>query len=260
MYNNYTFIGIQMKDQNLDAKYVKEYYDSFLSKDGGEYAYHRWHQTPVHEAHFIQTKRTLKRAFSGVAGDVLEVGGGDAMWTMSYIDKVKHVTYLDVSDEMLSRAKVRLEKNTEKIEFIQGDFLENKLPSGSFDNFISIRNFEYFKDKDFAVKEMNRLLKHEGSLIVVTKSREYNFHTNLKRRTLHSDQIKINHFLSMLKENGFEIEDVKPAILGKLLRFGIFRFISSAIQSFVLILPWRILPIGFLGYLSESFYVKAKKK
>lgn len=249
-----------MKDQNLDAKYVKEYYDSFLSRDGGEYAYHRWHKTPVHEAHFDQTQRTLKRAFSGVSGSVLEVGGGDAMWTMLYVDKIKHLTYLDVSDEMLTRAKARLKEKAEKVDFIQGDFLENKLPSESFDNFISIRNFEYFKDKDFAVKEMYRLLKQGGGLIVVTKSSEYNFHTNLKNKTLHSDQINIERFLHLLEENGFEIEDVKPAIFGKFLRFGFFRFVSSMFQSLMLVLPWSVLPIKFLGYLSESFYVKAKKK
>ncbi len=249
-----------MKDQNLDAKYVKNYYDTFLSQDGGEYAYHRWHKTPVHEAHFIQTKRTLKRAFSAVLGKILEIGGGDAMWTMLYIDKIEHLTYLDVSEEMLARAKARLKEKAEKVEFIQGDFLENNLPGESFDNFISIRNFEYFKDKDFAVKEMNRLLRKDGTLLVVTKSKEYNLHTNLKKRTLHSDQVRIEDFLEMLRENGFEIQDVKPAIFGKLLRFGIFRFISSALQSVILVLPWRILPIKFLGYLSESFYVKARKK
>lgn len=253
-------MSIQVKDQNLDAQYVKEYYDTFLSKDGGEYAYDRWHKTPVHESHFEQTKRTLKRAFSGLSGNVLEVGGGDAMWTMFYVDKIEHLTYLDVSEEMLSRAKDRLKEKTAKVDFIQGDFLENKLPSGSFDNFISIRNFEYFKDKNFAVSEMNRLLKQGGELIVVTKSSKYNFHTNLKNKTLHSDQVDIKHFLHMLESNGFEIEDVKPAIFGKLLKFGFFRFLSSALQSFVLVLPWRVLPVGFLGYLSESFYVKAKKK
>lgn len=256
----YIFIDTKMKDQNLDAKYVKNYYDTFLSQDGGEYAYHRWHKTPVHEAHFIQTRRTLKRAFSTVLGKVLEIGGGDAMWTMFYIDKIEHLTYLDVSEEMLSQAKTRLKEKAGKVEFIQGDFLENKLTSESFDNFISIRNFEYFKDKDFAVNEMNRLLKKDGTLLVVTKSKEYNLHTNLKKRTLHSDQVRIEDFLEMLRENGFEIQDVKPAIFGKLLKFSIFRVISNFIHICILRLPWKILPIKFLGYLSESFYVKAKKK
>lgn len=250
----------QMKGDQLTSDYVKEYYDNFLSKDKTPYHIHRWHMSAVHEEHFIQTKRTLERAYRNLSGSVLEIGGGDGMWTKIYIEKCSNLTYLDISNEMLSQARENLKGYSNKIDFRQGDFLQNGIQDQSFDNLISIRNFEYFKDKDFAIKEMCRLLKKGGSLFVVTKSKDYNLRTNLHNKTLHSDQVSIKSFIKKLELNGFEIIDAKPAIFGKLLRMGLFRFIFRSLHSIFLVTNWKILPVGLLSIFSESYYVEARKK
>ncbi len=253
-------MNLQNKGQNLNGEYVKNYYDNFLSKSKVSYAFHRWHETVVHEEHYFQTKKVLEKAFSCISGNVLEIGGGDGSWTLLYIEKCDHITYMDISEEMLLQAKKNLSKYQNKINFIQGDFMSNNLASSSFDKIISIRNFEYFKDKNFAVSEFNRLLKSNGELLIITKSKHYSFHTKLHKKTLHSDQVTPNEFVEMLKKNNFEILEFYPAIFGKLLKFWIFRKISRITFLFILKTNYKMIPKSILGYFSESFYVKARKK
>lgn len=251
----------QHHKQQLSGEYVGQYYDSFLSKLGTYHSDHRWFEGPVNLAHYEQTKKTLERGFSKIdLGKVFEVGGGDGIWTMLYVEKCSKIFYLDVSLEMLGQAKKRLAQFENKIEYSQGDFLENNFPDTVCNTFVSIRNFEYFVDKKKFLSEVNRLLIKGGSFLLVTKSLHYNVHTQLKSKVLHSKQISISEVISLLKEEGFDIIDVKPAIFGKLLRLKFMRSLSKQIHSVLLSLPWKILPIRLLGFLSESFYIYAKKK
>ncbi len=244
----------------LSGEYVKKYYDGFLSKLPDDYAHYRWGAGPVERLHYFQTKRSLAPYLAKLAGTVLEVGGGDAIWTYEYIEHVERLTFLDISEEMIARAKKRLASSGEKITYVNTDFLQNTFPDGGYDGFVSIRNLEYFTDKEKFISEVSRLLKPQGHFVLVTKSPKYNWHDTAKNKTLHTAQITIQDLITMIQNHGFVIRDVQPAIFGKLFRFAITRFISNTIQMICSWIPWKLLPLWFLAHFSESFMIYAQKK
>ena len=245
--------------KNLDSGYVKSYYDGFLSKYEKEYAFYRWQAGEVEKIHFYQTRRALVPFLNKLKGSILEIGGGDAIWTMEYISHVNELNFLDISEEMVSRAKKRLNDFSLKINFINNDFVQNDFSGNTFDGIVSIRNLEYFTDKNFFIEKVNKLLKEDGQFVLVTKSPKYHMSDKAKQKTLHTAQIDILELIKMINSSGLRVLEVRPAICGKLFRFSFMRFISNLLHKITLILPWKILPLNLLSRLSESFVIYAKK-
>lgn len=245
--------------KNLDSAYVKSYYDGFLSSYDGEYAHYRWQAGPVEKLHYLQTERALMPYLKCLQGDVLEIGGGDAVWTMLYVSNASHITFLDISEEMIARARKRLVKFSDKVNFINSDYLAADFSGKRFDHIVSIRNLEYFTDKETFMDRTHGLLKDEGSFVLVTKSPKYNLWDMAKEKTLHTCQIDILDLLALMRKSGFRIESVYPAIFGKLFRFGFTRWLSRALHKATLALPWNNTLLRMYSYLSESFVIYAKK-
>ena len=246
-------------DKNLNSDYVKSYYDGFLSGYEKEYSYYRWQAGAVEKLHYLQTKRSLAPYLNKVKGTVLEVGGGDAIWTMEYIQNIEKLTFLDISEEMISRAQKRLSNFPEKISFVNQDFLKSDFPESSFDNVVSIRNLEYFTDKNLFMSQVHKLLKKDGNFTLVTKSPKYNLKDSAKEKALHKGQIDIVDLIKLMEGNGLKVIKVYPAIFGKLFRFSFTRSISNILQGIILKMPWNRAFARLLSYFSESFVIYAKK-
>lgn len=246
-------------DKNLDSGYVKSYYDKFLSSYDKEYSYFRWKAGPVEKIHFYQTRMSLLPYLSKIKGNVLEIGGGDAVWTQEYVKQIDSLIFLDISSEMISRAKKNLDKYNKNITYINEDFLKADLPKNSFDNIVSIRNLEYFTDKQSFIIKVKDLLKDNGNFVLVTKSPKYTLKDAEKRKTLHTSQIDIKELILILRKNNFSVKAVYPAIFGKLFRFSFLRFLANFLHRIILLIPFKVLPISLLAYLSESFVIYAKK-
>jgi ubiquinone/menaquinone biosynthesis C-methylase UbiE len=245
--------------KNLDSDYVKSYYNRFLSTYDKEYAYYRWKAGPVERLHYTQTKRALLPYLKKLDGMVLEIGGGDGIWTQDYVSRIDALSFLDISKEMVARAQKRLEKYSEKITYVNEDFLHNKFAAGTFDHIVSIRNLEYFTDKNKFISEVHRLLKHKGTFVLVTKSPQYDLKDNAKGKALHTGQIDIKDLIVLIEKQGMKVLSVRPAIFGKLFRFPLMRFISNIIHSVVIAIPWKWAPLRLFSYLSESFVVYVQK-
>lgn len=246
-------------DKNLNPDYVKSYYDGFLSKYEKEYSYYRWQAGNVEKLHYFQTKRSLAPYLFKVKGSVLEVGGGDAIWTMEYIANAERLTFLDISEEMIARAKKRLSDFSDKISFVNVDFLKSDFQENSFDNIVSIRNLEYFTDKKLFVSKVGKLLKSGGSFVLVTKSPNYHGKDKAKEKTLHKGQINIIDLINLIESEGMKVKKVYPAIFGKLFRFSLMRAISNSLQWLILKMPWNKTLVKLLSYFSESFVIYVKK-
>lgn len=247
------------KKLQLTGDYVKNHYNDFLANLSEDYADYRWHNDPVSQSHYDQTYSALSPFFKKITGDVLEIGGGDAMWTMNFILQIQKLVFLDISKEMISRAQKRLVDFNQKIDYQNQNFLENSLVNKTFDFVISIRNLEYFLDKNKFISEVSRVLKEDGHFLLITKSPQYTAHNNTQQKTLHIAQIDINELIHLLKQNNFIIESVRPAIVGKLLRYNFIRKISSILQKIIFSIPMKLIPFKALSYFSESFLIYARK-
>jgi len=243
----------------LSGEYVKNYYNAALGNMNMPYADFRWFSSPYAVAEYKQTKQAILHALGGKKFDsVLEIGGGDGVWTELLLDRSNFITEMDISEEMLRGARKKFADRS-NMEFICGDFLENKLSSGSYDLIYAIRCFEYFPDKQRAISEMHRLLKSGGVAVIVTKNPDYITIKRSNKKILHRGQMSPGDFVELLSVAGFIVEDVRPAILGK--KFDILpaRIISNGLHALSLSRFGWIIPNFFKKYFSESYLVLARK-
>ncbi len=248
-----------MTNNKLDSRYIEKTYDEFLATYQDTYSFYRWFRTPVSRFHYEQSRRALLLVLKKHYEKGLEVGGGDGVWTEFILQHVQSLDFLDISKEMIKRAQERF-KNNNRLTFIQDDFLKNTLGGEQYDLLVSFRNFEYFEDKEKGMSEFSRVLRHNGELIIVTKSPEYDWKGYFNNKAFHSGQISINHLCSLLDKNGFKVIKVLPAIIGKKIGWSLLRPVYHFMQYLLLKLPRSLVPTFLLKYVSESFLVYAVKR
>ena len=97
---------------------------------------------------------------------VLILGGGTG-WQLSKLLTLKpriHVSYLDISGEMIKKAKLLLNnRKTKNVQFIRGNSLDKLL--GEFDFVITPFYFDLFSDEELkkhCLPEIKRKLKQQG--------------------------------------------------------------------------------------------------
>ncbi|WDV46498.1 class I SAM-dependent methyltransferase [Clostridiaceae bacterium M8S5] len=97
-------------------------------------------------------------------GKLLDVPVGTAVFTHEKYRKLKkaHIIALDFSNEMLEKAKIRLNSNT---KCMQGDVGDLPFDDENFDVVLSMNGFHAFKDKQSAFSETVRVLKKGGMFI-----------------------------------------------------------------------------------------------
>lgn len=200
------------KNTPLTNTYARTYYDTQVAPLES-YEEQRWHATPVQEFEYGQTARALRAALSGRAwGSAIEVGPGDAVWTPMLRGHVEGGIHLvEQSGEMLARARKNL-AGVQHITFEHSDFLAAQ-PPHPVDLIVAIRCFEYFEDKEGALRKMRELLAPGGRIILVTKNPKLITGASAQHKTLHSDQVSIDDMKRMATEAGLKVDCVYPAIV-----------------------------------------------
>lgn len=106
---------------------------------------------------------------------------------------------------------------------------------------------------------MRRILRKDGHALIITKNPNVLVFPNRKKKLLHSGQININLLEKKLKERGFLIEKIFPAILGKKLSWRLSRIIFDFLHRICLSDFGFLIPFAFKKYFSESFLIFARK-
>ena len=133
---------------------IATYYDRLLEELGGEYIHQRWGNSEIKRRHYRQTELAIRHVLGALPnlGDVLEIGCGPAVWTTLFLGQARSVSLFDISEEMLSHARIRVEeweagRHANKVSYTRGDFIELALQEKSYDTIVSARAFEYMSDK-----------------------------------------------------------------------------------------------------------------
>ena len=102
------------------------------------------------------------------SGRALDVGCGPAVFTEELIQKGYAVTGIDVSEEMLARAreKMRQKNLLTQCHFVLGDIENLDFPDDSFDLILCVGVLEYLNNDSQALKEIKRVLKKTGRAII----------------------------------------------------------------------------------------------
>ncbi len=122
----------------------------------------------------IDSKFFLKlESYSNIKGDekILDIGSGTSSFAIYLKKKYKdlEIESVDGSSKMLEIAEKKIKKNRVEISTQEG--LAENLPfeDNTFDIIYSVFLFSYIPEtiKPFALKELNRVLKKDGKLVVV---------------------------------------------------------------------------------------------
>lgn len=99
-------------------------------------------------------------------GKVLDIGCGDGFFTsqLNNLDTVKKVTGVDISKTAIQIA----EKKFAEIDFVVAPVVELPFPNESYDFVSMIEIVEHILDIEQMFKEVNRILKPMGSVVITT--------------------------------------------------------------------------------------------
>jgi len=127
---------------------------------------------PFATAPSIKDEAALKLVveFSGAGPDdtVLDVACGPGLIVVAFARVVKHATGIDLTPAMLDRARAYArEQGVTNITWQQGDVLPLPYPDGSFSIVSSRFAFHHFLDPLAVLKQMARVCKPGGTIIVV---------------------------------------------------------------------------------------------
>ena len=130
-------------------------------------AYDRWFTTPIgslvkkFEAELILDLLKPKR------GEIIiDAGCGTGVFTLDISSSGSRVVGLDISLPMLIHAGKKLEGFP--FQMVLADMLNLPFPESSFDKVVSVTTLEFIEDAKGAVKELLRITKRGGCIVVAT--------------------------------------------------------------------------------------------
>lgn len=256
-----TFFVLRKLKHQLENTFAKSYYDTYLGKEENDYVHARWFSTKERRFDYKQTERAITQAVKKYPGDIeemLEVGPGDGVWTKYILQSAKKFTLLDQSEEMIKRAKKRL-SDIKQITFVNQNFATYTTDK-KYGGFFSSRCFEYFTNKQQALKEIHGLLDEKATGVIVTKNRSYRSLQPKKDSAMHSMQVTKEQMVGMLEGAGFEMLAVYPATFRWKSSWALSRFMFGVLQ-WMMVKTNGLLDIPALTqYAVESYTYVFKKK
>jgi len=186
---------------------------------------------------FVRTpeKKIVADAFDKILGPdqtMLEIGAGTGRFTLMAAPRVKHVTAIDISPNMLQQMAHKQEKsNITNIDRIQGCFMEMDF-NQRFDVIVSFSAIEYIKDKEALFKKMSGLLNPGGRLILTTAHntffRFWGRLGNYFRQKTFMQAYGKRQMRRLLSDNGLRVVEMEDLCMKYPLISGIMLFVHAA--------------------------------
>ena len=139
----------------LDKEKVRIFFDSYAPK---------WDQEMIIDDHVVNCILDNARVEEGK--NILDVACGSGVLTPYYLArKVKSVTGIDFSAEMIKIADGKTISGKGKVRYICAD-AEDFMSDMKFDSIVIYNAFPHFRDPEKIIKNLSRLLAHDGVITV----------------------------------------------------------------------------------------------
>jgi ubiquinone/menaquinone biosynthesis C-methylase UbiE len=183
----------------------------------------------------VPEKELVMNAFDQVLApqhSVLEIGAGTGRFTLTMAPRVKHITAVDMSQNMLDLLVQKKEQNKlDNIDTIHGNFMDIDF-GRRFDVIVSIAAIEYINDKDALFKKIGDLLAPGGRLLITTAHntffRWWGRMGNYFRQKIFMRAYSKRHMRRLLKANGLEVIEMKDLCMKTWFTRGILLFVHAA--------------------------------
>jgi ubiquinone/menaquinone biosynthesis C-methylase UbiE len=153
---------------------------------------------------------------------VLDVGCGTGYTTAGILrlDNVCEVVGVDQNHKQLQKAARKLSMEKMRLSLSRGDAENLPFKDESFDAVVSVGAVEYFPDPEKALKEMNRVVKHQGRLVVAGPEFDW-FKKLFLHRVFYTPATE--EFKSMFRQ--VRLQNVKTMITGVDTLFGTNKYV-----------------------------------
>ncbi len=118
-------------------------------------------------------KRWRTEVMKELQGDVLEIGVGTGKNIQYYPDNI-NVTAIDFSEKMLEKAREKSDIYNKKVKLIHMDAQNMEFPDNSFDCVFTTCVFCSVPDPVKGLKEIKRVCKGDGKIIMIEHERSEN--------------------------------------------------------------------------------------
>jgi len=113
---------------------------------------------------------------------VLDVACGDGILSLKIAERGCSVCGIDISENAINRASQLAKRDKISCEFQVGDAECLPYADGCFDKIVSSSSLEHFQDDVKALREMNRVLKPNGIIMLTTDSLSYLINDRTKQK------------------------------------------------------------------------------
>jgi ubiquinone biosynthesis O-methyltransferase len=130
-------------------------------------SYARWRSSRLGRITDALERQLLARLLGRVDGKkLLDVGCGDGAMALELARKGATVTALDADPSMIAAARLRAENETTHIQFVEGDAERLPFDDATFDVVVAVTVLCFVPDAERAVKQIARVLKPGGRLVI----------------------------------------------------------------------------------------------
>lgn len=182
-----------------------------------EKSYNSWsgqYDTNENKTRDLDKKATIETLTKYDFENVVELGCGTGKNSGWLITKAKHIIGLDFSEEMLSKAKSKI--NSDKIKFVQADLKKSWEIQNEFADLITCSlTLEHIKELDFIFNQAYQKLKPNGKFFVceLHPARQYigskaKFQTEKGIKELEVYVHHISDYLNSAKKNEFHLVEL----------------------------------------------------
>jgi ubiquinone/menaquinone biosynthesis C-methylase UbiE len=144
---------------------IKEVYD-FIATEYDNY---------MEETNHAKAQREIIELLKDeITGEAIDIGTGTGIIAITIAKKIpdSEVTAADISEKMIEEARKNARKAGVKIDFLIDDIEESNLPDNKFDIVICCLGMLWFINKEKALKEMARICKEKGKIILIEEEGE----------------------------------------------------------------------------------------
>ena len=152
----------------------------------------------------IEWRRMLEYLDPKEGERILDIACGAGELSLKIAECGCEVSGIDMSEGGIDHAKRLAEREGITCEFVVGSAEDLPYPDGYFDKIVCSSSLEHFGDDIKALKEMNRVLKPDGSVVLTTDSFTYPISDELKdmhRKIAHV----VNYYTRETLKERFEI-------------------------------------------------------
>lgn len=254
------------------AQLVRSHYNNMSTKWGDYYDPHM----TFANYNFLVRKSHVLDLFDKTGGRFLDAGCGTGDFVPDLAARGGDVVALDFAEEMVEQSKRRIGAaiDDRRVQFVVGDVTDLQFEDASFDAIIGVGLIEYLADPDAAFRQMFRVLKPGGNLIVTAPnimSPFMAYETAVPKVKGFAKRMLAAMGLRKPERRYFQRHFVPSALDRRLTRIGFRKtgyafctygfFSSRGLESFSLNLtrrldPYKQSPIGILG---TNYIVKVLK-